>query len=166
MILVNMTTGAARPQAEGWPDPPGTTAPGDWQFKVVRGWFGTRGAIEALQDEQSEFGWRLVEVLDEFRVRFGRPAAVAAKDVARAGNPFSTRSRVGGRAAFWPLALLRAFAALLAFGLLMVWIRGEVEAPSVATPARLSVPTEVAVPAPAPPMMPLPPAPVEAPRTR
>ena len=36
MILVNMTTGAAQPQAEGWPDPPGTTAPGDWQFKVVR----------------------------------------------------------------------------------------------------------------------------------
>lgn len=67
----------------------------NWQFKIVRGNFSTREAIEALREEQAAHGWTLVEVFDAQRVRFKRPAALAAKDVAREGNPYATTSRVG-----------------------------------------------------------------------
>jgi hypothetical protein len=165
MILVNVNRGAAQPQAEEWPESPGTAAPGDWQFKIVRGRFGSRIAIQALQEEQAEFGWRLVEVLDDDRIRFGRPTAVAAKDVAHAGNPFSTRSRVGSRAASLPLIVLGGMAALLAFWLLIVSIRGveERSGPAVATP----VPTVTTVTTvPTQPAIPPPPTPVEVPPSR
>jgi len=165
MIFVNRKPGVAQPHAEEWPELPGTATLGDWQFKVVRGWFGSRTAIQALQDEQAEYGWRLVEVLDDNRVRFGRPAAVAAKDVARTGNPFSTRSRVGRRAAFLPLVFLGTLAALLAFGLLIVSI-SRVEEPAVATPAPTPITVETRLdPLPTPPVMPPPPTTVEPPRT-
>jgi hypothetical protein len=86
-----------RREEEEWPEagPPSAGA-NDWQYKIVRGRFTSREAMEDLQREQAEWGWRLVEVLDPNRIRFGRPAAVAAKDVAREGNPYATTSRVGG----------------------------------------------------------------------
>ena len=67
-----------------------------WQFKIVRGSFRTAEQIQALQTEQVQYGWSLVEVFDEERVRFKRPASEAAKDSERFGNPFGTSSLCGG----------------------------------------------------------------------
>jgi len=66
---------------------------GDWQFKIVKGTFKERGQIEAVQMEQAEFGWVFVEIFDQNRMRFKRPASEAAKDAQREGNPYQTQSR-------------------------------------------------------------------------
>lgn len=64
-----------------------------WQFKIVKGTFKTPEQIEAVIEEQAEFGWVLVEVFDQARIRFKRPASEASKDSAREGNPFNTVSK-------------------------------------------------------------------------
>jgi hypothetical protein len=69
---------------------------GNWQFKIVKGTFKKPHQIEAVIQEQAEYGWVLVEVFDENRIRFKRPAAEAAKDTYREGNPYATVSRASG----------------------------------------------------------------------
>jgi hypothetical protein len=69
---------------------------GDWQFKIVKGTFKKRRQIEAVQEEQAEFGWTLVEIFDHNRIRFKRPASETAKDEFREGNPYATVSRSAG----------------------------------------------------------------------
>ncbi len=69
---------------------------GDWQFKIVKGTFKTQQQIEAVTQEQAEFGWTLVEVFDQTRIRFKRPKSEAAQDPFREGNPFSTTSKASG----------------------------------------------------------------------
>jgi hypothetical protein len=66
---------------------------GDWQFKIVKGTFKKRSQVEAVQQEQAEFGWILVEVFDGNRIRFKRPASETAKDEFREGNPYKTQSK-------------------------------------------------------------------------
>ena len=66
------------------------------QFKIVRGSFRTAEQIQALQAEQAQYGWSLVEVFDQERVRFKRPTSEASKDSERFGNPFDTSSLCGG----------------------------------------------------------------------
>jgi hypothetical protein len=147
----DFATAGERPgPAEPFPEAASpAAAPGDWQYKIVRGSFATREAMEALQQEQAAFGWRLVEVLDERRVRFGRPSAVAAKDVARDGNPYSTTSRIGGpRAAV--VAVLALLALAVALGLTLVSVR------AVRLSTEPAMPTMV-VTTPAPPSLPPPP---------
>jgi len=46
--------------------------------------------------EQAEYGWTLVEIFDQSRIRFKRSAAEAAKDSYREGNPFGTISKASG----------------------------------------------------------------------
>jgi hypothetical protein len=69
---------------------------GNWQFKIVKGNFKKPHQIEAVVQEQAEFGWILVEVFDQNRIRFKRPAAEAAKDAYREGNPYMTVSKASG----------------------------------------------------------------------
>jgi hypothetical protein len=64
-----------------------------WQFKIVRGNYKTAQQIEATVQEQAEFGWFLVEVFDQTRIRFKRPVKEAENDSAREGNPYATISR-------------------------------------------------------------------------
>ncbi len=69
---------------------------GHWQFKIVKGTFKTYKQIEAVKEEQAEFGWTLVEIFDHTRMRFKRPASESEKDSFREGNPYSTVSRASG----------------------------------------------------------------------
>jgi hypothetical protein len=71
-------------------------AKGPWQFKIVRGTFKTAQQVEAVQQEQAEFGWTLVEIFDPQRIRFKRPVSEAAKDPYREGNPYATVSKASG----------------------------------------------------------------------
>lgn len=67
-----------------------------WQFKIVRGSFKTVEHLQALQAEQAQYGWTLLEVFDQERVRFKRPASEVTRDSERFSNPYSTRSETGG----------------------------------------------------------------------
>jgi hypothetical protein len=69
---------------------------GNWQFKIVRGTFKTAAQIEAVVQEQAEFGWLLVEIFDQTRIRFKRPAGEADRDAYREGNPYATTSKASG----------------------------------------------------------------------
>jgi hypothetical protein len=71
-------------------------ASGPWQFKIVRGTFKTAQQVEAVQQEQAEYGWVLVEIFDQHRIRFKRPASEAGKDGYREGNPYATVSKASG----------------------------------------------------------------------
>ena len=68
----------------------------NWQFKIVRGTFKTAAQIEAVVQEQAEFGWLLVEIFDQNRIRFKRPASEVDKDAYREGNPYATTSKASG----------------------------------------------------------------------
>jgi hypothetical protein len=81
---------------------------GDWQFKIVRGIFKKSRQIEAVVQEQAEFGWTMVEIFDHNRIRFKRPAAEAAKDAYREGNPYMTVSKVSGPGCGTAVALMLA----------------------------------------------------------
>src|SRR5438105_4262312 len=69
---------------------------GDWQFKIVKGSFKTAKQVQEVQHEMAEWGWVLLEVFDESRIRFKRPASAAARDAEREGNPFRTVSKTSG----------------------------------------------------------------------
>jgi hypothetical protein len=69
---------------------------GNWQFKIVKGTFKTAAQVDAVVQEQAEYGWTLVEIFDQSRIRFKRSAAEAAKDSYREGNPFGTISKASG----------------------------------------------------------------------
>jgi hypothetical protein len=71
-------------------------ANGPWQFKIVRGTFKTAQQVEAVQQEQAEYGWVLVEIFDQHRIRFKRAASEAGKDGYREGNPYATVSKASG----------------------------------------------------------------------
>ena len=71
-------------------------ASGPWQFKIVRGTFKTAQQVEAVQQEQAEYGWILVEIFDQHRIRFKRAASEAGKDSYREGNPYATVSKASG----------------------------------------------------------------------
>ncbi len=64
----------------------------DWQFKIVKGSFDSRGNVEAVIQEQARFGWVFVEKFDNQRIRFKRPAAEAENDARRQGDPYSVAS--------------------------------------------------------------------------
>jgi hypothetical protein len=85
---------------------------GDWQFKIVRGTFRTRPQIEDVVREQAEFGWILVEVFDQGRIRFKRRGSEASQDAFREGNPYTTVSRVSGPGCGTTTALLLAVVAV------------------------------------------------------
>jgi hypothetical protein len=80
----------------------------NWQFKIVKGNFKTPKQIEAVQQEQAEFGWIFVEIFDQNRIRFKRPASEAAKDAYREGNPYMTVSKVSSPGCGATVALLLA----------------------------------------------------------
>jgi hypothetical protein len=81
-----------------------------WQFKIVKGTFKTQAQIDAVVHEQTEFGWVLVEVFDQNRIRFKRPAAEADKDAYREGNPYATVSKASAPGCGATTALLLALA--------------------------------------------------------
>jgi len=60
-----------------------------WQFKIVRGSFNKREKIEAEIEAQARFGWILVEVFDQGRVRFKRPASAVLQDDPHGDNPYA-----------------------------------------------------------------------------
>jgi len=66
---------------------------GNWQFKIVRGTFKTKVQIDKVVHEQAEFGWQLVEIFDQNRIRFKRPQTEAGQDDYREGNPYATVSQ-------------------------------------------------------------------------
>ena len=84
---------------------------GNWQFKIVKGTFKTRQQIEAVEHEQAEFGWVLVEIFDQNRIRFKRPVSEAEKDSYREGNPYSTVSKASGPGCGASLLILLGLAA-------------------------------------------------------
>ena len=86
---------------------------GQWQFKIVRGSFKTAAQVEAVVQEQAEFGWTLVEVFDQTRIRFRRHVNETGKDHYREGNPYATVSKASGPG---------CGAAVVLFGLLTVGI--------------------------------------------
>ena len=69
---------------------------GNWQFKIVKGTFKTQKQLDLVLQEQAEFGWTMVEIFDQNRIRFKRPAAEAAQDEFRDGNPYATVSKASG----------------------------------------------------------------------
>ena len=69
---------------------------GQWQFKIVRGTFKTAQQVEAVQQEQGEYGWILVEIFDQHRIRFKRHVSETSKDQYREGNPYATLSKASG----------------------------------------------------------------------
>jgi hypothetical protein len=69
---------------------------GNWQFKIVKGTFKTQKQLDLVLQEQAEHGWVMVEIFDQNRIRFKRPAAEAAKDEFRDGNPYATVSKASG----------------------------------------------------------------------
>jgi hypothetical protein len=69
---------------------------GNWQFKIVKGTFKTQKQLDLVLQEQAEFGWIMVEIFDQNRIRFKRPAAEADKDEFRDGNPYATISKASG----------------------------------------------------------------------
>ncbi len=86
---------------------------GQWQFKIVKGTYKTAPQIEAVVQEQAEFGWTLVEIFDHSRMRFKRPASEAAKDAYREGNPYATVSKASGPGC---TSLLLLLVGLVGFG--------------------------------------------------
>ncbi len=93
-----------------------------WQFKIVRGSFRTAEHLQALQVEQAQYGWNLVEVFDQERVRFKRPASEVLKDAERFGNPYNTKSACGGvtQQTVAVLVVLGCLLALLAAVMILV----------------------------------------------
>lgn len=85
---------------------------GEWQFKIVKGTFKTAQQIEAVQKEQAEHGWILVEIFDQNRIRFKRPVKEADNDSFREGNPYATVSRASGPGCGASLVLLALTAGL------------------------------------------------------
>jgi hypothetical protein len=67
---------------------------GDWQYKIMRGDYSTQEKLEQMLDEQSEYGWILLEVFDIRRVRLMRPASEVSKDPDRDGNPYQTHKPI------------------------------------------------------------------------
>lgn len=84
---------------------------GGWQFKIVRGTYKTQAQIEAVVAEQAEFGWTLVEIFDQARIRFKRPASEAEKDSFREGNPYATVSKASAPGCAAAAAILVAVVA-------------------------------------------------------
>jgi hypothetical protein len=79
-----------------------------WQFKIVRGSFKTAQQVEAVQQEQAEYGWVLVEIFDQHRIRFKRHVSEAGKDAYREGNPWATVSKASGPGCAAALILIGA----------------------------------------------------------
>lgn len=55
----------------------------DWEFKILRcqfGEFGTLASRQLFLDAEAVAGWKLVEVLDENRMRLKRPASAKEND--------------------------------------------------------------------------------------
>ncbi|MCI0459954.1 MAG: hypothetical protein L0Z62_23635 [Gemmataceae bacterium] len=92
-------------------------AGGPWQFKIVRGTFKNAQQVEAVVQEQAEYGWVLVEVFDQQRIRFKRPASEAARDCYREGNPYATVSKASGPGCGTVILLIAALVGGLGFWL-------------------------------------------------
>lgn len=123
----------------------------DWQYKVVHGHFGCRDAVEALIEEQSHWGWQLVEVVSPHQIRFGRSSQQAAKDVAREGNPYGTFSKTRGKVSAKTVLILTisvALALLLPFLLLQARRAAEPAHPPVIHEV-VKIPTDRVILAPA-----------------
>lgn len=115
--------------------PPPSGGPEGWQYKIVRGYFTRRVAVERLVLEQAAFGWALVEVIDINRVRFGRSRQAAEKDVARDGNPYATTSQVG-RNARQTVPILAAAVTFSVFAMVTIWLlHGQLSHPVLSIPA-------------------------------
>lgn len=84
---------------------------GNWQFKIVKGTFKTQAQIDAVVQEQAEYGWVLVEIFDHARIRFKRPASEVEKDSYREGNPYGTVSSASKPGCGTAMLLLVAIAA-------------------------------------------------------
>ena len=123
------------------PPPPPAGGPEGWQYKIVRGYYTKREAIERAVAEQADFGWSLVEVLDVTRIRFGRTRQAAEKDVAREGNPYAMcSSRRRGGTLQTLLILGGAFAFSLLMAALLSSIR-ELRVPATPPPTAVAIPT-------------------------
>lgn len=88
----------------------------DWEFKIVRAmWpsFRRRENLERFLGEEAVAGWRLVEKLDNNRVRLGRPVSERGRNLSPFIDPYRTWWGVPqGWIGFW---VLLALFALLAF---------------------------------------------------
>ena len=128
--------------------PPPSGGPEGWQYKIVRGYFTRRVAVERLVLEQAAFGWALVEVLDINRVRFGRSRQAAEKDVARDGNPYATTSQVGGNAR-QTVPILAAAVTFSVFAAVLISLtRGRLSPPAIPILAEPIAMVKVATPEP------------------
>lgn len=68
--------------------------PADTQYKIMRGNYTTPEKLAEMLQEQSYYGWVLLEVFDGHRIRLKRPASEAEKDRERQGNPYETHKAV------------------------------------------------------------------------
>jgi hypothetical protein len=71
---------------------------GDWEFKIVRattGIFRKPDEFATLLEEEAKFGWRLLEKLDDGRVRFKRHVRDRARDRRNASDQDPYRSIYG-----------------------------------------------------------------------
>lgn len=73
---------------------------GDWEFKIVRSYspiFRKPENLQQIREEEALSGWSLLEKLDDFRVRFKRPASAAKRDARLPAeiDPYRTQLRGG-----------------------------------------------------------------------
>lgn len=122
------------------PPPPPAGGPEGWQYKIVRGYYTKREAIERAVAEQADFGWSLVEVLDVTRIRFGRTRQAAEKDVAREGNPYAMCSRRRG-GTLQTLLILGGALGVSLFVLALFSSSRELRVPATPPPVAVAIPT-------------------------
>ncbi len=91
----------------------------DWEFKIVRSEtaeFRKAEVFQQLLQEEAISGWRLVEKLDDMRIRFKRPASARKRDamLPEGIDPYRTRFGSSSRSIILVFLLLGVTAVLSA----------------------------------------------------
>lgn len=95
---------------------------GEWEFKIVRSLTPVFRKPEVLQRvlaEEAVSGWKLLEKLDDSRIRLKRPASAKRKDAMLPQGVEPYRSQIGSGASA-SAALMVGLVMLLAFGVLVL----------------------------------------------
>lgn len=69
-----------------------------WEFKIIRsatGKFKNYDVVRQLCQEESRFGWEMMEKFDNNRIRFKRPIEKRANDQYQQGDPYRTSYGMG-----------------------------------------------------------------------
>ena len=107
---------------------------GDWEFKIVRAEmpvFRKPEVLQQLLQEESVFGWQLVEKLDDMRVRFKRPAAARKRDLMLPEGFDPYRSHFGAPIRIRVLVINMVVLAVFILGLTLFLKDGAVQAGAI-----------------------------------